>query len=486
MDVQHTVKYTDSVLIRCLAGFEQGEAYLRRLIIWLFVLALLGTGGYFGYQEYLRRQTPPAPEWEVVPVRRANIKATVSATGAVLAERDVNLSFTGTGLIARVTAKVGDQVEQGAVLAQLDTAELELAVRQAELGVRSAEAQLRQLKVGPSESDIAAAQATLNSARASYQQLTRGSDADQLAAARAQVEQARVQLEQAQQAYDVVKNRPEIGMLPQSLQLQQATIAYDTAQAQFRVTSRGANESQLIAAQAQIVQAQANLDKLQRGPNPEQIEVSQTAVEQAKLTLEQARRRVDNARITAPWAGVVTAVNVAEGGAAQVTQPAFRLVDTSRYHVNVQVDEVDIASIIEGQPVTVELDALPGAPLSGRVDKIAPIATTETTGVVTYRVTVNLDPTDVTLRAGMSATTNITSSDRRDVLLVPNRAVQIDRNTGATIVERLVDGQPQKVEVRIGVRDDQQSEVRAGLADNDEVIIRTVTSLEQLQQRIGF
>jgi HlyD family secretion protein len=274
-------------------------------------------------------------------------------------------------------------------------------------------------------------------------------------------------------------------MFPQALQLQQATINYETAQANFRVTSRGATEAQLAASQTQVVQAQAALDRLRRGPSKEQLDIAQAAVDQAQIAVEQAQRRLDNTKLTAPWAGVVTAVNVTEGGLAQPGAPAIGLADLSRFHVNVKIDEVDIASIAEGQPASVELDALPGNRLAGRVSKIAPAPAADPTGLIAYQVTIFIDPTDAALRTGMSATVTITSNSRQNVLLMPNRAVQVERETGKTYVERSVDGASQRVEVRLGLRDEQQSEVREGLADGDRVIIRIVSTRARLEQTFG-
>jgi HlyD family secretion protein len=401
----------------------------------------------------------------------------------VLPEREANLNFQGAGTVASVPVKAGDRVKSGQVLAELDTTDLELAVRQAEIGLRQAEAQLRQLNEGPNASDVAAAVAALDSAKSAYAQVLKGSDKDQLAAARAQVEQARVALEQAQQAYDKIKDQPNAGMFPQSQQLQVATINYDTAQANYRVTARGANASQVAAAQAQVAQAESALDRLRRGASAAQVEVAQAAVDQAQLAIEQAKRRLDNARIIAPWDGVVTAVNAVEGTlAGGVGGPAIQIADTGKYHLDVQVDELDVADLAEGQTVTVEVDALPDQKLTGAVISIAPSAATSPTGGVTYKVRIDIDPTEAALRAGMSATANILASTRDNVLLVPNRTVQIERDSGQTFVERLTDGIPQKVEVRLGLRTEQQSEVRAGLAEGDQVIIRNRSSLEKLQQ----
>ncbi len=458
---------------------------MRRAITVLVILIGIAGLSWFGYQQFGGARAAASPDYEVVEVTRGDITAVVSASGTVLPERQANLVFQTTGIVTKVAVQVGDTVTAGQVLAQLDTKDLELALRQAQISLRQAEAQLQQLKAGPNAVDVASARAALASAQAAYQQLLSGTDPDRLAAARAQVEQARVVLEQAQQAYDKVKDVPGVGMLPQSLQLQQATINYETAQANYRVASRGADQAQLAASQAQVAQAQAALDRLLRGPSKEQLDVAQAGVEQAQLAVEQAQRRLENALLIAPWDGVVTAVNIVEGALAQPNVPAIQLADHSRFHINVQVDEVDIASIAPGQPVSIEMDALPDQKLAGHVHRIAPAATVDQAGTISYRVEVYFDRIEPAIRPGMSATANITSSSRQGVLLVPNRAVQIDRESGQLFVEKETAFGPQKAEILVGLRDEQASEVREGLADGDRVIIRKFSSREQLQRVFG-
>ncbi len=465
---------------------------MRKTLIILAVLAVLGLAGWFGYQRFIAARTAVAPSWDVVLVERDTIKSTVSATGAILPEKEANLTFLSTGTVKQVDAKVGQQVTAGEVLAQLDTTDLELAVRQTEIALRQAQAQLQQLDEGPSASDVAAAQAALDSAKATYQQLLKGADKDELAAAGAQVEQARAALTQAQQAYDKVANRPDVGLLPQSLQLQQATINFETAQAQYRVAARAATAAQLAQAQAQVVQAQASLDRLNKGPSEAQRAIAQAGVDQAQLALEQAQRRLGDATIKAPWDGVLTAVNLVQGTLTQPAMAAIQMADLSRFHLDVQVDEVDVAGLMSGQPATIEVDALPDTALAGAVGSVAPAAQSSATGGVTYKVRIDIDMgsgqiTAGLLKAGMSATATIISSTRENVLLVPNRAVQINRETSRTFVERLVNGEPQQVEVRLGLRDEQRVEVREGLEEGDQLIIRSRTGLQQLQQTFsGF
>ena len=211
---------------------------MRRALIIVGVLAVVVVASWFAYDRLGKPKAAAAPDYETVAVERGDISSTVSATGSVLPEREANLNFQGSGMVKQVAVKVGDQVKTGQVLADLDTADLELAVRQAEVALRQAQAQVNQLKEGPNAVDLKAAQAALDSARSAYQQLLKGADADQVAAAKAQLDQARAALEQAQSAYDRVKDNPMIGMLPQSLQLQNATSSYEAAEANYRIATR--------------------------------------------------------------------------------------------------------------------------------------------------------------------------------------------------------------------------------------------------------
>lgn len=473
---------------------------MRKAVIVLLVLAVIGGAGYFGYREFEKRRAEASkPQYEAVTVRRGDISATVSATGAVLPEREVNLAFSAAGMVNEVNVRIGEAVKEGEVLAALDTTDLELAVRQAEVGLAQAQAQLQQLNEGPSAVDVAAAEAglasaqqALISAQAAYQQTLKGPDADTLAASRAQVEQARVQLQQAQQAYDRVKDRPDVGMLPQSTQLQNATIALETAEAQYRAAEKSvtnaqvaAARAQVTAAEAQIAQAQANLDRLNRGTSEGQKAVARAGVDQAMIALQQAQRRLEQTKLVAPWDGVVTAVTIVEGGQATPGQPAIRLSDTAQFHLDAQVDEVDIAGIKVGQPVQIEVDALPDEKLTGKVSRLSPSAVTTQTGGVTYNVRLDIDQTDAPLLSGMSATATIIATTRNDVLLVPNRAIQLERETGRTYVEKVVGEELQRVEVQLGLRDEQFSEVREGVAEGDTLAIRSRSSEDQLRSLFG-
>ena len=139
---------------------------MRRALVILLIIGVVIGLSWLGYQQFGGAKAAASPDYDVVPVSRGDITSVVSASGTVLPERQTNLTFQTGGTIIDVPVQAGDQVKVGQVLAQLDAKDLELAIRQAQIGVRQAEAQLAQLKIGPNAVDVASAKAALASAQA--------------------------------------------------------------------------------------------------------------------------------------------------------------------------------------------------------------------------------------------------------------------------------------------------------------------------------
>jgi HlyD family secretion protein len=406
--------------------------------------------------------------------------AQVNATGTILPERQTMLGFKSPGRVDSILVDDGQFVEEGELLAQLDTADLAFAVAQSELALATAQAQLLRLQQPPSEGDIKAAEAALESAQASHQRLLEGPLEEEVRVARANLDQARAALDQAQAAYDRVASRPDIALLPQSLQLQQATIALEAAEASFELTMRSPSKAEVTAARSAIVQAEASLARLQEGVSDEEIRISQLQVAQAQLSLDQARHQLDGAKLFAPHSGTITQVGIAVGEQT-AGQPAFALTDLTNYHIDLAVDEIDIGRVLVGQPASATLDAFPSETLSGQVSRIAKTAQLDA-GIVTYQVSIELEETDLPLRAGMTANVDIITERRDNVLLVPNRFVRVDRTTGQAFVDMLTGDALVSLEIQIGLRDEAFSQVLAGLEEGDLIVLVQESSRERLRQ----
>ena len=115
-----------------------------------------------------------------------------------------------------------------------------------------------------------------------------------------------------------------------------------------------------------------------------------------------------------------------------------------------------------------ELD-IPFIVITGTVGRIAPVATLEG-GVVYYDVTIGLTPTDLPIRADMTANATILVDEIADVLVIPTWVVRVDRSTGQTYVHRRVGDGVERVDVELGARYGGRVQVLGGLSEGDELV----------------
>jgi HlyD family secretion protein len=463
---------------------------MKRAITIVLILGVVIGLSWLGYQAFggqaFQKQAVEDEDLEKFVVKRDAIEATVSATGSIAPESEVTATFESGGKVKEILVEKGQMVKAGDPLAKLETASLELQMAQAQATLALNEAKLQQAMKEASAEDIAAAEAELASAKANYDKVKAGPTEDELIVAKADMEKAAIAVQKAQAEYDEVAWIPGVSALPQSAALQQASIDYERAKANYQQIAQPPTESELKSAWAQVVQAQTNLDKLRKNPEPEEIAIAQAQVDQAQAQLEEAQLKLEKAVITAPSDGVVASLGAEVGEMVSSGTPMVVLVDISNFHIDVEIDEIDISQITEGQEVLITLDALPDAEIAGHVEAIAPTASSADGGVVSYVVTVAIELTDALLRPGMSANTTITTARKDDALIVPNRYIQIDRESGKMYVERLEEGGlTSRVEIETGMRDELSSEVVAGLDEGDTLVLRSLSGRERLQRTFG-
>jgi HlyD family secretion protein len=235
----------------------------------------------------------------------APISLGVTASGEVTARRIADLGFRVPGTVLEVLVEEGAQVTEGQELARLDTAELELQIKQAEAGLAGAQANYERLVEGASAEEVAAARAQVAQAQAQLR-TAQGSVTDQdIAAAEAALRQA-----QARQA--------EVRGGPKSADVTQAQSAVDQARANLDIQRTNLSAAK-TSAQLQIEQAanalrdaqkaysdiywnnrniEAQLAKFDRELPEELVQAEEQAmrqVESAEARLEQAKLAYDQA-----------------------------------------------------------------------------------------------------------------------------------------------------------------------------------------------
>jgi len=284
-------------------------------------------------------------------------------------------------------------------------------------------------------------------------------------------------------------------------------------------------EASLAQSEAQETQQRANLLRAQRDldrllalrtrdsllVSRQQVDDAATNVEVAEATLSsaghgvsQSRASVDEAQeqlsktvFTAQMDGRITRLNVEEGETVIIgtMNNAGSLVltisDLSVIEVVVQVDETDVPEIALGDSASIRIDAFPDREFSGRVTEIGNSAINPPSqqaagqqAAIDFEVVITLDPTDAPLRPDLSATADIVTEVRRDVVTVPIIALTVrDEEVDSTSDER-PSGEPTDVEgvflvndgvvtfvpVEVGIAGQEYFEILSGISVGDIVV----------------
>jgi HlyD family secretion protein len=202
------------------------------------------------------------------------------------------------------------------------------------------------------------------------------------------------------------------------------------------------------------------------------------SLQAAEISLYQAKQEIMKTAIIAPSDGTAVAVNLKKSYVLSAldysSQVAVQLVDTGTVRFNGKVDEIDIMKIKAGQQVTITVDALPNKTFTGTVSFISPYGATSG-NVIKFTVLIALDPTDATLRGGLSSTATIHITSSKGALLVPVSAVVTMGNRSMVTVPNATTGVNEPRPVTIGIKNLEYAEILSGLQEGEKVLITGAT-----------
>jgi len=376
----------------------------------------------------------------------------ITAEGTLSLPWHRELTFGTTGTITKINVEEGDGVVKGQELASLDTTSLERTIRTAELAVRSA------------EMDLESATNSLTELTTPYPFLTFAfafpESLDAVRAAQSYIEEAQKELVLGLKGepYDMAEMKEKLRLARERLDEAESKLA--TGLGEGIIPS----ETYWTIRAAQIT-----------------VEKAQIALDGAINDVDKARIELEKAVIIAPFDGVIAAVNVKEGDKLSsmnyATTTIIELIDPTIMELKAELDEIDIPDVELNQRAIIEVDALPALQLEGKVTYIDPVSTEES-GVVLYEVTISFDVSAGSgLRSGMSATAEVVTDGRSNVLLVPNRAIEYDDQNNP-VVKVMVDEQIQEKSVVLGISDGYDTEVLAGVGEGDTVVIEIAVKEE--------
>jgi HlyD family secretion protein len=375
---------------------EKKKKRLLFILLFLTAAGLLGAGGFYWYRRGIKTV-------QTALVERRDVTAVVTASGEVRPRDYVHITASAFGRITGIHVKEGDRVRKGQLLADLE------AVQPA-ADVRAQEAEL-----AATERDREGMEAAVHSAEANVKTAE---------ASRARV---RAQLERSQADFERARLLHEEQLISRA--------SFEQTQAEHTVAVAAVEEAEARHAQAgaQLNQARA------------QGRIAQERIERARAALDRVRDALTKHSFVAPIAGVVTDLPVSEGENLVVgiqNAPGSLLMtiaDLSVITTEVMVDETDIGAVRVGQTAQVRVDAFPDRPLTGQVIEIGNTAVIRSTGLAAaqsaissqqakdFKVVITLANPDESLRPGLSATADITTATRSNVVAIPLQALTVRR-----------------------------------------------------------
>lgn len=429
---------------------------------------------------------------------KETIEARVSASGQIKPRNYVELQAEIAGVVTYLPVKEGDPVKKGDILLRIDPvqSETDLRAQEAMVQAQGFDAASIQGQIAIGEANVLRDQASLDAARAELKQTEND------------MARARAKFARKQQLHeDNLLSHEEYEMAKNELEGAEAKLA----------TSR----SSLRRAEAQVNVAQVTLKQAR-----EQYQATTSRVAQGQALLHKTRDLLGKTVIRSPLTGVITKLNVEAGERAvpgTLNSPSATLMeiaDMSIIESEIQVDEADIVNVRIGQPAKVIVDALRETPLRGVVTEVGNSALTQASGSGTpqsqqakdFKVVIELADPPKTLRPGLSATAEITTATRNNVLAIPLQALtirQVDvdaagnylparRPEGPDAVSANSDRKIRKKElqgvflisregkavfrpVETGITGDTEIEVLKGLSRDEEIVTGNYKALRNLK-----
>ena len=301
--------------------------------------------------------------WRTLPISR-EAQGSLRLSGNIEVT-DAEISFRIAGHVIERAVDEGEEIRAGAVVARLDSTDLEHAVALQQAEVENAQADLAKMTAGFRSEEIAQAEAAL------------------------------VQAEAERERAETEWNRD------------QEMLAKDLIAAREAKTSRAVHE----IAEARTREVRARLAMLRKGFRSEEVEQARAQLMMAEKALAQARTRLGYTVLTAPMDGVVLSENVEPGEYVAAGTPVVTIGRLDPLWLRAYIAETDLGRVKLGQPSRVTTDTYPGREYRGTVTFIAQDAEFTPKNVQTkqervklvYRIKITLPNPDHELKPGMPA-----------------------------------------------------------------------------------
>ena len=502
-------------------------ARAKRRVTTIVVLVVIGAGVFAGLE--LTGSSEPA--YRTVAASFGDVQQTTALTGTIEPVTQADLNFSTSGTVMTVGVTLGDKVNEGSVLATLETESLSAQVDQARAMLDTAETTLK-TDESPSASMLTTDESTVSGDRSALSDdetamgdasatnqmsLTQAQDA--VIAAQSSLSMASLQLENDQSSLDAAKAKESVDCQGDALAGSQVCAGDETAvasdqsrvagdesavtgdQSQLSTAEDNVASTQLSNSQAlaqdtqkiaidrsQLSTAEADLTTARKGASPDQLASDEASVASAVSSLQTARQSLAGATLISPISGTVVAVSVVPGGTANAAPSSVGSPSSSGSGSSGSAIEVESPGTFEVQATATDAQVsamkvgdkaiiTPSGsyvPIVGSVTQVGTFASVSSSGVVTFPVTIGVKGAPKGLYEGVSAQLSVVLIEVQHVLSVPSSAVH---TFGLShFVYLLEDGKQVMDKVTVGAVGGQLTQITAGLSAGEMVVLANLSA----------
>lgn len=389
---------------------------LKKRFVIVCVVLVLVLVGFLGWR-LIKNKKNSQPQYQTAQVEKGTLTIIITASGQVSAANSATVDTEASGVVSKIYVENGEQVQTGDKIADID---LDLEGKQ-----RAAQAWASYLS----------AKNNLDTAQTNYYTL-------------------------------------------QSEMMTKWDIYMDTAQNSTYQNADGSPKTdnrqwpEFISIDDDWLATEAKYKSQENV-----VKQAQTSLNSSWLSYQQT-----SPTVYAPISGTVTGLSLQIGSVltaqsntsgTSTAQKIASIKTGAAPTVQFNLSQVDTPKVKVGNPATLTFDAFPGKTYTGKIISIDTIGLVAS-GVTTYPAVIKLDIETEEIFSNMTATANIITQVKDDVMLVPTSAVQTQ--DGRSMVRVLKDGQIELVEVETGLSSSTQREIVSGLTEGDTIVVSTLTN----------
>ena len=415
---------------------------MRKIVVILITSVAVITGGYL-WSHNRANENRETQQWSFAQVKQGPIRVTVSCTGQVVSNLDVEIKCKASGEVVKLPFDISDQVKKGDLLVELDPVDEQRKVRQAKVSLASSQARVMQSKVNLqiAEKNLKVERKTAKSA---------------LKSAEARARDARAKAERMKK------------LLEKKLASQEDK---DTAETASILAEVDLENAQIRMEELAIIEQELEIKR-------QDVKLAEAQMETNEIDLSLSEQRLKDTKVFSPIDGVVSERNVQSGqiissGISNVGGGTLVMVlsDLTRLFILASVDESDIGKVELGQKVNISADAFPEKGFFGKIERIATKGI-NVSNVVTFEVKIEVQGKNKSLlKPEMTANVEIIVAEKEGVLLVPGEAILRRKNEHFVRVKKS-DGSLEERPVQVGISDGVVTEITNGLNQGDTVVYR--------------